>query len=132
MIVIMNHLQIRIYLWLFRSTARFRDCIISRKIGNFNLNLAPWGGSFILTIMLKISDSGYSLLASVGDFILLRGTNSILRTFLGGTFRKSTLYVMFMRWVTGTQHKWTPMGGGPNCVKYQNPYEMSSQIRFLF
>ena len=24
----------------------------------------------------------------LGDFILLRGTNSILRTFLGGTFRK--------------------------------------------
>ena len=29
----------------------------------------------------------------LGDFILLRGTISILRTFLGGTLRKNTLYI---------------------------------------
>ena len=32
----------------------------------------------------------------LGDFILSRGTNSILRTFLGGTFRKNTLYLSIL------------------------------------
>ena len=32
----------------------------------------------------------------LGDFILLRGTNPILRTFLGGTLRKkNTLYMKY-------------------------------------